>query len=105
MAPNNLFPCDVTMPDGTVHTTCRIMVSPSGTTIWGWSKAANSGVALAVTPARPVEKARNARQYTLTIDDPDGGEATIQFIHGTRCGCGAPMKRWVPPPPNIVGPG
>lgn len=93
----NLFPCDIVGPDGVEYLTCRVIAGADGTTVWGWSDTARTGVALFVSDERPIPAGDGS--YVLPLDD----DTTVDVFKRQSCGCGHPMKRWVPPGPTSVG--
>lgn len=85
----NLFPCVVTMPDGTVVHTCRVIGDADGIAVYAWAASLNTATVIAHAP--PVaQQPTSGAEFDLTTAD-----GIVHVRHDPRdCGCGHPMKRW-----------
>lgn len=86
----DVFPADVTLPDGTRHETCRVRARGDGVTVYVWSHDELSGVPL-VEAARLLDLGGD--RYAIDL----GQDGMVEISKAARCGCGHPMKSWRPP--------
>jgi hypothetical protein len=85
----NLFPVNVTTPDGKLHTECRLVSDARSTTVWVWDRQRRAPVIVAETAAAPTRS--GPKLWNLVTK---AGMVTVDENAG--CGCGAPLKRLTP---------
>lgn len=93
--PGVFFPAIVTVPDGRVFDTCKVVRSTDGVTVWHWDEAVSDAVPLIRVVGEPVE---GDGGWRLTM--PEGGVAFALPQGG--CACSHPMKHWTPPGPVVA---
>lgn len=88
-----LFPVTVTIPGDpdVVHTPAKVYAAQGTTTVYVWDRSSRSAVVAATLDGEPVKA--GLRQWRV-------GDALVAETGG--CGCGHPLKRWVPPKPVVA---
>lgn len=93
----NVFPYNVTGPDGTLYQTCRIISDGVETKVWHWPAGASSpAVVLTSTEVKVTGKDPSSNKDNLDLVGPDG---VWTAVDGKSCGCSHPLKHWAPARP------
>lgn len=90
-----LFPCVVTLSNGSTFSPVSVYATPDGTDVWVWDRPSQKAVVLVHGPGMIVSEDQRDT-YTLTVDDC----TPARIVYDPRsCGCGHPLKHFRPSTP------